>query len=155
MRKSRLYAGVAAVFAATFVAASANAQDTTVSTGEIAAAPTVESFVVAIDATPATLEKLGALESLSSENVTLVDVHTLAMSDSAAVKGAIERNKEQTEQLRTALSGNAAISQALSAHTPAVEASDVVAAEVTADNKVIVYYKAKADKPMEPPAPPK
>lgn len=156
MRRSRLFAGVAALFATAFLAGNAKAQDTTVSTGEIAALPTAETFVVAIDATPATIEKLGALESLSSENVTLVDVHTLVMTDSAAVKGAIERNKEQTEQLRTAIGANAAISQALAAHSPAVEASDVVAAEVTADNKVIVYYKAKSDKkPMESSQPPR
>lgn len=152
MRKSRLFAGVATLFAATFVASSASAQDTTVSTGEIAAQPTVASFVIAIDATPATIEKLATLESLKAEDVTLVDVHALAMSDSAAVKGAIERNKEQTEQLRTSLSANAAISEALSAHTPALSASDVVAAEVTADNKVVVFYKAKdAMEPKEPP----
>jgi hypothetical protein len=143
------------MFAATFVAASANAQDTTVSTGEIAAQPTVESFVVAIDATPATIEKLNALESLSSENITLVDVHTLAMSDSAAVSSAIERNKEQTEQLRTSISANPAIGQALSSHTPPLQPSDVVAAEVTADNKVIVYFKREESKPMESGQPPK
>ena len=141
--------------AAAFVATAASAQDTTVSTGEIAAAPTAASFAAAIEATPATIERLGTLESLKAEDVTLVDVHTLAMVDSAAVHGALDqKNKEQTEQLRTSLGANAAIREALSANTPALTVSDVVAAEVTMDNKVVLYYKAKDTKesndPMEP-----
>ena len=108
------------MFAATLVASTASAQDTTVSTGEIVVPPSAASFAAAIDATPATIEKLGTLESLKAEDVTLVDVHTLAVTDSAAVHGALERkNAEHTEQLRTSLAANAAISEALAAHTPA------------------------------------
>jgi hypothetical protein len=141
------------LFAATLVASTASAQDTTVSTGEIVVPPSAASFAVAIDATPATIEKLGTLESLKAEDVTLVDVHTLAVTDSATVHGALERkNAEHTEQLRTSLAANAAISEALAAHTPAVSVSNVIAAEVTADNKVVLFYKADAKDPMEPKA---
>jgi hypothetical protein len=148
MRRSRLFVGVATLFAAAFVATSASAQDTTVSTGEIVAPPSAASFVAAIDATMPTIERLGTLE-VKAPDVTLVDVRTLVVEDSAAVKGAIERNAEHTEHLRTSIGANAAISEALAAHTPPLAASDVVAAEVTAENKVVLYFKSKeAKNPM-------
>lgn len=156
------------LFAATFVASGASAQDTTVSTGEVVVPPTAASFVAAIDATMPTIEKLGTLEAVKAEDITLVDLRTLVAQDSAGVKGAIERNEAHIEHLRTSIGANAAISEALAAHTPALSVSDVVAAEVSADNKVVVYYKVKeakdkpadgaekpAEKPTEKPADPK
>ena len=156
MSKSRLFVGVATLFAATLVASSASAQDTTVSTGEVVVPPTAASFAAAIEATPATIERLATLESLKAEDVTLVDVKALAMADSATVKGALERkNAEHTEHLRTSLGANAAISEALAAHTPVLTVSDVVAAEVTAENKVVLFYKAKDAKEDKEPKDPK
>lgn len=146
MRRSRLFIGAAAFVAASLIASGANAQDTTVSTGAVVPEHSVASFVGALDASAATLEKLDAATAIKAENVTLVDVNSFASTDTAkAVDAAIEKHAEHLTTLRTKLAAQPAVAEALAKHTPAIAMDDVVGAEIQANDKLVIYYRAKAE----------
>jgi len=144
MRRSRLFIGAAAFVAASLIASGASAQDTTVSAGAVVPEYSVASFVGALDASPATIEKLGAASSIKAENITLVDVNTFAANDTAkAVDAAIEKHAEHIIGLRAKLADQPAVAEVLAKHTPAVSIDDVVGVEVQAEDKLVIYYRGK------------
>jgi hypothetical protein len=135
---------LATLAATTFVAASAGAQDTTVSRGEVAKAPTFNSLVAAINATPATVEALKARTMINETEIKLVNAKPLIEGqDESALKAALEQHAAAIEQLRTSLGAQAAITAALEKADPKVTIADVIAVEIHADGTLDLYFKAK------------
>ena len=134
-----------ATFAATtFVAASAGAQDTTVSRGEVAKAPSFNSLVAAVNATPATVEALKARTMINEAEIKLVNAKPLIEGqDESTLKAALEQHAAAIEQLRTSLGAQAAITAALEKSDPKVTIADVIAVEIHADGTLDLYFKAK------------
>lgn len=143
MRRTRFLLTLA-TFAATVIAGSAGAQDTTVSKGEVAKPPTFNSLVAAVSATPATVEALKARTMINEAEVRLVDATPLiAGQDESALKAALEQHAAAIEQLRTTLGAQAAVTGALEKQEPKATVADVIAVEVHVDGTMDVYYRAK------------
>lgn len=143
-----LLAAVAAAALTALATPTLQAQDTTRTTskGEVAMAPSVTTLMSAIQSASSVPAKLSTLTSLSASDVQLVDVSTLAQGDSAQmVSAAVQQNEASIDSLRTALGSNTTITSALSGNTTPLTTKDVVAADVTSDNKVVLYYWKKSE----------
>ena len=130
---------------------------TTTSKGDVALAPSFGSLISAINATSAHNDKIKAMTDLSAANVQVVNVADLLKGNNAeALNNALQKNETDIATLRTTLGANTTITSALSSVTPPaaatttpsatptpITANDVVAADVTADGKVVVYYWKK------------
>ncbi len=171
MHTRTLFAAVAtAAIAAIATPSLSNAQDTTakkptVSKGEVAMQPSFSSLISAINSGSASVDKIKSLTTVNAADVQFVNVEDLIKgNDAQALKDALSKNKDATDSLRAALGSNPAISLLLasdSAATPTVtppvtpavptpsmskakpSAKDIVAADVSADNKVVLYYWKK------------
>lgn len=133
-----------ATLAATAVAGSAGAQDTTVSKGEVAKAPSFNSLVTAVNATPATVEALKMRAEIKDTEIRLVNATPLiAGQDESTLKAALEQHAAAIEQLRTALGAQAAVTAALDKNDPKVTAADIIAVDLHVDGTLDVYFKAK------------
>ena len=142
MHKRPLLAALAAA-AITAVATPAvsYAQQQKESKGEVAT-PNFGSLISAINSSKANSEKLSAMTTLTAENVQLVNVQDLLQGNSVeALNAALSKNEADVTTLRTTVFGNTTISPLLK--TPAVEEKDIVATDIGADGKVIVYYWKK------------
>jgi hypothetical protein len=133
---------------------------TTTSKGEVAIAPSFGSLISAINATSAHNDKIKAMTDLSATNVQLVNVADLLKGNNVeALNNALQKNEADITTLRTTLGANTTITSLLAATTPAtttattttpttaapspVTADDIVAADVGADGKVVLYYWKK------------
>lgn len=144
MRTTRLLLTLATFAATTFVAASAGAQDTTVSRGEVAKTPTFNSLVAAVNATPATVEALKARTMIKDTEIKLVNAKPLIEGqDESTLKAALEQHAAAIEQLRTSLGTQAAITAALEKADPKVTIADVIAVDLHVDGTLDIYFKAK------------
>jgi hypothetical protein len=123
------------------------AQDTTTkktSAGEVALKPNFGSLISAINASSAQSEKLKALTEVTAANVELVNVQDLLKGESVdSLQNALKKNEADLTALRTALGANTALTGVLTANTTPLTSADVVATDVSADGKVIVYYWKK------------
>ena len=148
MQKRTLLAALVTAAATAIVTPSiSQAQDTTRATskGEVAMAPSVTTLISAINSASEQNDKLKAMTEVSAANVQLVNVADLVKaSDSTTVSAALTKNETDLAALRTTLGANTALSGVLSANSTPLTASDVVAADVGADGKVVVYYWKKA-----------
>ena len=107
-------------------------------------APSFSSLMTAIDSASAANAKLAAATSLTAENVQLVNVADLVKDTGAdSLNAAITRNSAAIDSLRSTVAANTTINAALAANSTPLTSSDVVATDVTADGKVIVYYWKK------------
>lgn len=144
MKKITLLA--AAAFAAVaFGTSSLCAQDTTrkESKGEVAMQPlTVSALVTIIDASLANAGKVTAMKPESPPMLELVDIQPVLATeaDQKIIKEALDKNKDSIKQLESALKANTTIKAALDNHAAKPDADDVVAVDVQADNKVVVYF---------------
>jgi hypothetical protein len=122
------------------------AQQPKVSKGEVATAPSFGSLISAINSQATHNEKLKAATMLTPENVQLVNVEDLLKGNNVeALNNALSKaDTAAATALRTSISENATITNALTTNTAKLEAKDVVATEVMPDGKVIVYYWKKA-----------
>jgi hypothetical protein len=157
MQTRTLLAAVATAAVAAIVTPSlSSAQDTTTkksSAGEVAIKPSFGSLISAINSSSANTAKLRALTTVNATDVQLVNVEDLLKgNDVQALNNALTKNQTDIDALRTALGGNQAFSTVLAtADTSAAAAAmsmkpaakDVVAADVSPDGKVTLYYWKK------------
>jgi hypothetical protein len=148
MQKRTLLVALAAAATTAIVTPSVSqAQDTTRATskGEVAMAPNITSLISAINSASATNDKVKAMTDISAANVQLVNVEEVVKgNDTALLTAALKKNETDLTALRTTLGTNTALTSVLSANTTPLTASDVVAADVGADGKVVLYYWKKA-----------
>ena len=167
MQTRTLFAAVAAAAIAAIATPSlSNAQDTTkktVSKGEVALQPSYSSLISAISLGSANADKIKALTSVNASDVQFVNVEDLLAGNSPdSLKAVISKNEDNIEALRKALGSNPALGLLLASDKAAPvsptdttkmampsmsakpSAKDVVAADVSADNKVVLYYWKKA-----------
>ena len=132
----------AAIAATTLVVGSASAQDTTVSKGEVARAPSYSTLMSAITLTATNVAALKVRAAVQATDLKLIDaVPLLEGKDEAAVNGAIERNAESLGQLRDWLSSQPVITDLFSKWK--VSAADVIAVDPHQDGKIDIYYRVK------------
>ena len=167
MQTRTLLAAVATAAIAAMVTPSlSSAQDTTVkkteSRGEVAMQPSYTSLISAISSGSANADKIKALTSVNASDVQFVNVEDLLAGNSPdSLKAVLSKNEDNIEALRKALGSNQALGLLLAPETPAAanptdttkaampsmsakpSAKDVVAADVTSDNKVVLYYWKK------------
>ena len=156
MQTRTLLAAVATAAIAAMVTPSiSHAQDTTAkktSKGEVALQPSYASLMSAINASSANTAKVKALTTVNPSDVQLVNAEDLVKgNDPKALADALTKNQTDIDALRTALGSNQTISTLLAADTSAAASSmsmkptvkDVVAADVSPDGKVILYYWKK------------
>ena len=166
MQKRTLLAAVAAAAIAAIVTPSlSNAQDTTkktVSKGEVAMQPSYSSLISAISSGTANADKIKALTSVNASDVQFVNVDDLLAGNSPdSLKAILSKNEDNIEALQKALGSNPALGLLLASSDSAAakvtppaatpmpsmsakpSAKDVVAADVSADNKVVLYYWKK------------
>ena len=150
MQKRTLLAALATAAAAAIVTPSVSqAQDTTRTTskGEVAMAPNITSLISAINSASATNDKLKAMTEVTAANVQLVNVEDVVKGNDStatmALQAALKKNEADLTALRTTLGANTALTGVLTANATPLTAADVVAADVGADGKVVVYYWKK------------
>ncbi len=170
MQTRTLLAAVATAAIAAMVTPSlSSAQDTTKKTteskGEVAIQPSFSSLIAAINAGKTNVDKINALTSVNASDVQFVNVEDLVKgNDSQALKDALSKNEDGVEALQKALGTNPALGLLLASDNAAKSttmdttaksttsmpgmsmkpsAKDVVAADVTSDNKVVLYYWKK------------
>ena len=171
MQTRTLLAAVATAAIAAMVTPSlSNAQDTTVkkptvSKGEVAMAPSFNSLISAINSGTASSDKIKSLTTVNAADVQFVNVEDLLKgNDPQALNDALSKNKDGVDALQSALGSNPALNLLLAPDNAAKpittettaksttsmpgmsmkpSAKDVVAADVTSDNKVILYYWKK------------
>ena len=152
MQTRTLLAAVATAAIAAIVTPSiSRAQDTTAkktSAGEVALQPSFGSLISAINASSANTAKVKALTTVNPSDVQLVNAEDLAKgNDTKALSEALTKNQSDIEGLRAALGANQTIGTMLAADPAAAamkpSVKDVVAADVSPDGKVILYYWKK------------
>ena len=163
--RTLLAATAVAAFAAIATPTISSAQDTTskqTSKGEVAMAPSFGSLISAINASSAHNDKIKALTDVNATNVQLVNVDDLLKgNDVNALTNAVQKNQADITTLQTTLGANSTINTVITSSTPApsmsatttdttakaapapLAASDVIAADVTPDGKVVLYYWKK------------
>lgn len=118
---------------------------TQTSKGEVAMQPSFGSLISALNSTAATNDKLKAMTTIDAANIQVVNVEDLAKGqDVEALNAALTKNEADVATLRSTLGANQTITDALKAKNPDLTAADVVATDVSADGKVIVYYWKKS-----------
>jgi hypothetical protein len=169
--RTLLAAIAAAAFAAVVTPSISAAQDTTAkktteSKGEVAMQPSFGSLISAINSGSANVDKLKSLTAVNASDVQFVNVEDLLKgNDVSALNNALSKNKEGVDSLHSALGSNPAIGLLLASDSAATttstmdtsktststmssmsakpSAKDVIAADVTSDNKVVLYYWKK------------
>jgi hypothetical protein len=148
MQKRTLLAALAAAATTAIVTPSvSHAQDTTRATskGEVAMAPNITSLISAINSASATNDKVKAMTDIPAANVQLVNVEDVVKgNDTALLTAALKKNEADLTALRTTLGTNTALTGVLSANTTPLTSADVVAADVSEDGKVVLYYWKKS-----------
>jgi phage baseplate assembly protein W len=115
------------------------------SKGEVAMAPNFGSLISALNATSAQNDKLKAMTEITAANVQLVNVEDLLKGQNVeALNAALKTNEADITTLRTTLGANTSISGVLTANSVPLTAADVIATDVGADGKVVIYYWKKA-----------
>jgi hypothetical protein len=148
MQKRTFLAALATAAAVAVVTPSiSQAQDTTRATskGEVALAPNFASLMTAISSTSANTAKLKAMTDITAANVQLVNVEDILKDNSSdSLTATLKQNDADITALRTTLGTNTALTSVLTANTTPLTANDVVAADVAADGKVVLYYWKKS-----------
>jgi hypothetical protein len=144
--RTLLTAVATAAFVAIATPSISRAQDTTRATskGEVATMPNFGSLISAINSTAATNAKLKGMTTIEATNVQLVNVEDLLKGNNVeALNEALKKNEADLATLRTTLGSNATVSSSLTTNATPLAATDIVATDVGADGKVIVYYWKK------------
>ena len=116
-----------------------------VSKGEVESAPNFGSLISALNSASAHNDKLKAMTEITAANIQLVNVDSLLKGNSAeALEAALKKNEADITTLRTTLGANTSITSALTANSTPLTSADVVATDVGADGKVVVYYGKKS-----------
>ena len=146
MKKFTLLAA-AALAAVAFGTSTLSAQDTTrkESKGEVRMPPTVASVVVVIDGSLATAGKVNAFKTEAMPKVEIFDVKPLLTNEDEEkiFKTAYEKNKDSIKQLQEEIKKHGSIVKTLSESPTKPEPGDVVGAELTAENVLVIYVWKK------------
>jgi hypothetical protein len=122
----------------------APAQDTTVSKGDVARAPSFTSLMASYQHFPATLEALKKMTAIKGTDVTVVDATPLVTGESEQLlKTQLERHAAHITELQQLLSAQAEVTASLSKDAPGRTVADVIAADTQADGKVVLYVHPK------------
>ena len=147
MQNRTLLAAIATAAVVAIAAPStSHAQVPQTSKGEVATIPSFGSLISAINASSAQAEKLKAITTVTAENVQYVDVSELVKGNSEeALKNALEKNQADITTLRASFAPETPLAAALTAK-PELElkAEHIVATDVSADGKLVVYYWKKS-----------
>jgi hypothetical protein len=115
-----------------------------VSKGEVESKPNFGSLMSALNSASAQNDKLKAMTELNAANVQLVNAEELIQGNNKeALEAALKKNEADLTALRSTLGANTTINGLLTANSVPLAASDVIATDVGADGKVIVYYWKK------------
>jgi len=151
----------AAAVAAIATPSLSQAQNPTTSKGEVAVSPSFGSLISAINSASTHNEHIKGMTDLSATNVQLVNVEDLLKGNNVeALNAALHKNESDIKALRTTLGENTTIASVLahdstaatttttttptiSANAKAITSDDIVAADVGADGKVVLYYWKK------------
>ena len=146
MKKFTLIAA-AALAAVAFGTTNLSAQDTTrkESKGEVMKTPTVASVVTVIDGSLATAGKVNAFKTEAMPKVEIVDVKPLLTNEDEEkiFKTAYEKNKDGIKQLQEEIKKHGSIVKTLSESASKPEPGDVIGAELTDDNRLVLYVWKK------------
>ncbi len=146
MKKITLFAA-AALVAVAVGTSTLSAQDTTrkESKGEVRMPPTVASVVVVIDGSLATAGKVNAFKTEAMPTVEVFDVKPLITNEDEEkiFKTAYEKNKDSIKQLQEEIKKHGSIVKTISESPTKPEPGDVVGAELTADNRLVIYVWKK------------
>ena len=116
-----------------------------VSKGEVETAPNFSSLLSALNSASAQNDKLKALTEITAANIQLVNVDSLLKgTDADTLEAALKKNEADLTTLRTTLGANTSITSALTANAVPLTSADVIATDVGADGKVVVYYWKKS-----------
>jgi hypothetical protein len=104
--------------------------------------PTTATLIAAIEASPATVAKLGSFQPMA-EKIQVVDVTTVATApaDVEAVKAAVEKNKDGIAKLQEELKKHEVVTTSLSGSAAKPEPADIVGAEIQDDRLVVFVWK--------------
>jgi len=106
--------------------------------------PNLTTLISAINSASATNDKIKAMTDVNAANVQLVNVADVVTgADTTVLAAALQKNDTELKALRTTLGTNTALTGVLTANATPLAASDVVAADVDADGKVVLYYWKK------------
>lgn len=131
-RRTHLAALAAAALAVVTVPGIASGQQPTQQTsrGDVAAAPSYSTLILAVNNTAANTEKLKGVTDLTAEKVVVVNVQEILQGNSVdSLTAAIEQRSSDLTTLRAALDANEIITAQIRATTPAAAAAAPNAAQ--------------------------
>jgi hypothetical protein len=132
----------ATAFLFALVAIPASAQDTLVSRGDVAKAPSFEGLITAMTKTPGTIEELLKRQTIAEGDILVVDSKPLlAGKGEEMLKIQFDRNKDGIKQLQEILGKHPAVEARLKKESANPSVSEIIAAELVADGKVQLYYR--------------
>jgi hypothetical protein len=125
------------------VAAPVSAQDTLTSRGDVARpAPTFEGLITAMTKTSATIDELTKRQTINDTDLLVVDTKPLLEGKGdEMLKVQLDKNKDAITQLHDVLSKHPAVEARLKKESADPSVSEIIAAEVTADGKIQLYYR--------------
>jgi Flp pilus assembly protein TadD len=124
------------------VAAPAMAQDTLVSRGDVAKAPSFENLITAMTNTPGAIDSLLKRQTIAEGDIMVVDTKPLLEGKGDEMLTIqLDRNKDQIKQLQEVLGKHPAVEARLKKESASPSVNEVIAAEVLADGKVQLYYR--------------
>lgn len=125
------------------VATPAMAQDTVTSRGDVARpAPTFEGLITAMTKTSATIDELTKRQMINDTDLLVVDTKPLLEGKGdEMLKVQLDKNKDSLKQLQEVLSKHPAVEARLKKESASPSVSEIIAAEITADGKVQLFYR--------------
>lgn len=122
--------------------APALAQDTLVSRGDVAKAPSFEGLISAMTKTQATIDELLKKQVVNDSDLVVVDTKPLLEGKGdEMLKIQLDRNKDAIKQLQEVLEKHPAVAARLKRESADPSINEVIAAELTADGKLQLYYR--------------
>jgi hypothetical protein len=113
--------------------------------GEVAKMPTYAAVISAVSAATPTAAKIDALAELKAEQIRIVDAKELVdATNETEFSAALEQNKAAIETLRASLQKNQLVAKAIADHPAKPAITDIVAADVTADGDLIIWFHRKS-----------
>lgn len=125
------------------VAAPAAAQDTLTSRGDVARpAPTFEGLITAMTKTSTTIDELTKRTTVNDSDLVVIDTKPLLEGKGEEMlKVQLDKNKDGIKQLHDVLKKHPAVEARLKKESADPSVSEIIAAEVTADGKIHLYYR--------------
>ena len=119
------------------------AQDTVTSRGDVARpAATFEGLVTAMTKTSATIDELTKRQTIEEADLQVIDTKPLLEGKGdEMLQVQLDKNKDAIKQLHDVLSKHPAVEARLKKESANPSVSEVIAAEVTADGKIQLYYR--------------